>query len=96
MELDIDPRESSSTFISWIGGYKFSQKRWNNFSYLEETTGVTRSMKIFNVIRLDGSWPSDEDLITLCDGDAPNHPSHFGGKVTETFTDTKKVVVFTD
>jgi len=30
---------------------------------------------------VSGNWPSDSDLITLCDGDTPPDSHHFGGWV---------------
>lgn len=35
----------------------------------------------FSVELVAGEWPSDGDLITLCDGDTPPHSRHFGGIV---------------
>lgn len=35
----------------------------------------------FHVDLVEGDWPSDGDLITLCDGDTPPRSRHFGGRV---------------
>lgn len=35
----------------------------------------------FHVDLAGGEWPSDHDLITLCDGDTPPKSRHFGGTV---------------
>lgn len=35
----------------------------------------------FHVELVEGEWPDDNDLITLCDGDTPPHSRHFGGHV---------------
>jgi hypothetical protein len=35
----------------------------------------------YHVELAGGEWPSDGDLITLCDGDTPPHSRHFGGTV---------------
>jgi len=43
-----------------------------------------------------GDWPPDEDLITLADGDTPPHGRHFGGIVTTTGPDKRRVEVFVD
>ncbi len=37
----------------------------------------------FHVDLCEGKWPSDGDLITLCDGDTPPHSRHFGGRVAK-------------
>lgn len=44
---------------------------------------------------IKGTWPKDEDLITLCDGDDPKHPCHFGGKVFKT-GNTAHILVYVD
>ena len=35
----------------------------------------------FHVELVEGEWPTDNDLITLCDGDTPPASRHFGGHV---------------
>lgn len=58
--------------------------------------------KVFLVQLIEGQWPGDDDLITLCDGDIPPERNHFGGKVSPLITekgeskDCKIVKVFTD
>ena len=48
-------------------------------------------------VRLDlGQWPSDKDLITVCDGTIPPEERHFGGRVEHLPNDLKHVVVYTN
>ena len=37
----------------------------------------------FHVDLVEGEWPSDGDLITLCDGGTPPYSHHFGGSVVK-------------
>lgn len=53
------------------------------------------SIHYYDVELLEGDWPSDEDLITLCDGGDPAHPFHFGGHVRK-FGKTASVDVYVD
>ena len=39
-----------------------------------------------------GNWPSDEDLITLADGDIPPSSHHFGGSVQQLRDPSQKYV----
>jgi hypothetical protein len=49
------------------------------------------------IVRLDkGVWPSDDDLITLCDGATPPKRFHFGGEVEDLSKDHKRIVVYID
>lgn len=61
--------------------------------------------KVFQVRLLDGFWPSDDDLITICDNgtglNVKTHRFHFGGNVSRTRANSKNdpirmVVVYTD
>ena len=51
----------------------------------------------FRVELMGGEWPSDDDLITICDGDTPPHSRHFGGRVSKS-TDGRSadVTVYVD
>jgi hypothetical protein len=52
----------------------------------------------YSIELIEGNWPSDDDLITLCD----NHHNgtmtvhHFGGSVRKTSGKTANVTVFID
>lgn len=42
------------------------------------------SIHYYSVELLEGDWPSDHAIITLCDGDDPEKPAcHFGGHVAK-------------
>lgn len=55
-----------------------------------------RAHKEFDVRIVDGHWPSDKDLITLCDGGDPEKPEedqlHSGGSVFVTSDDAYRIV----
>ncbi len=62
----------------------------------KQTSGYAHCM--YTVRRIRGEWPSRDDLITLCDGDHPDNPRHFGGSVpvvSET-ENTRRVKVYED
>jgi hypothetical protein len=42
-----------------------------------------------------GEWPSDHDMITICDGDEPPNSRHFGGRVRKNGNQAV-VTVYTD
>jgi hypothetical protein len=49
------------------------------------------------IVRLDlGQWPSDDDLLALCDGTVPPERRHFSGLVKNLDKGLKYVVVYTD
>ena len=51
----------------------------------------------YSVDLMGGVWPSDNDLITICDGDDPQCPRHFGGSVKKTPNcESASVVVYVD
>ena len=49
----------------------------------------------FVVELVEGNWPSDHDMITICDGDEPPHSRHFGGMVRKSGNQAA-VTVYTD
>ncbi len=53
------------------------------------------SIHEYDVVLCSGEWPSDEDLITICDGHFPE-VSHFGGKVMKCDTLRRFVAVYVD
>ena len=61
-----------------------------------ERSAGGRANADYDVTLIEGSWPSDKDLITLCDNDHPSNPRHFGGRVTQTGAKTKRVTVYVD
>ena len=78
-------RDDGPHFVEWVGeGYRERRMRWGAFVYLERGTRNGVGSKDYTVTREAGEWPSDADLITLCDGSAPARPHHFGGNVSRT------------
>lgn len=68
---------------------------WGEFRYaMYGGSGYSNKWRIIK--RLAGEWPTDAQLITLADGDDPDHPSHFGGRVDALHNDTKHVTVYVD
>jgi len=39
------------------------------------------TVHVYRVKLLQGSWPSDDDLVSLCNRDHPTNPRHWGGRV---------------
>jgi hypothetical protein len=54
---------------------------WNGAKLTVRMTWRGSSTHIFHVDLVGGEWPSDGDLVTLCDGDTPPNARHFGGEV---------------
>lgn len=51
----------------------------------------------YRVRLLEGSWPSDKDLVALCDSDfASTRVSHWGGGARDLTDNVKEVVVYID
>jgi hypothetical protein len=84
----------------------FGKDKQNQEVPVREYNGSRLSIKMvyhgysehrFHVELVGGEWPSDNDLITLCDGDMPPHSRHFGGRVSKS-TDGKAadVTVYVD
>lgn len=49
------------------------------------------------LVRLGGGdWPSDDNLITICDGTVPPKRRHFGGSVESLPDGIKHVAVYID
>lgn len=71
-------------FVEWVGsGFLRSRNRWGDFTYTQEVGGGgSRTVKSRLFTREGGTWPTDDELIALADGDPPAHPRHFGGDVT--------------
>lgn len=86
-------------FIEWSRdeGYKVRRMRWGGFVYEERGggAGFNQSRRTFE--RVEGEWPDDDTLITLADGDDPDHPRHFGGFVKDgDGLYVKHITVYTD
>ena len=87
---------SAPTFVAWIRTHS-RRMRWGGFVYDERGggAGFTQSRRILK--RIEGDWPDDATLITLADGDDPDHPHHFGGVVVDgDGPDEKRITVYTD
>jgi len=78
-------RTEDETPVTECGGAKFTISR----------TYHGYSMSEYDVRLLEGDWPADNDMITICDGDEPPHSRHFGGTVTKS-GDLAHVTVYTD
>jgi hypothetical protein len=65
---------------------------WNDFKFKVLKSTIGTSIKTYKIEKVQGDWPSDHDLITLCDGGYPPFYYHFGGKVIKYDNDTKAVV----
>lgn len=68
---------------------------WKDAKLTIKTTMNGLSTSYFDVTLDEGEWPSDEDLVTLCDGDIPPKSRHFGGTVNKG-TEKATVSVYTD
>lgn len=64
-------------------GHYYTCAKYNGseLHILRVRTGLT--ILEFDIELISGEWPNDKDILTLCDGDDPKHPCHFGGKVTK-------------
>lgn len=82
-------------FVAWVGTNS-RRMQWGKFVYEERGggAGFTQRRRIFE--RIEGDWPDDTTLITLADGDDPEHPHHFGGFVEDRGPDAKHITVYTD
>jgi hypothetical protein len=58
-------------------------REWNGAKMRIRMTYHGTATHSFHVDLVDGEWPEDSDLITLCDGDTPPHSRHFGGRVAK-------------
>jgi len=72
-----------------------SVTEWSGAKFTISRTYHGYSMSRYNVKLLEGEWPADNDMITICDGDEPPHARHFGGSVTKN-GDLAYVTVYTD
>lgn len=50
----------------------------------------------YSVELLEGCWPDDLDLLTICDNSTPTHVSHFGGWISELDKNKREVDVDID
>lgn len=55
---------------------------WNEAKLTIKKTRSWLSTSKYEVTLDEGEWPSDADLMTLCDGDVPPLVRYFGGSVT--------------
>ena len=84
-------------FVGWIGeGRTRARRRWEGFVYDEISVASGYANKSVVLQRVEGEWPDDATLITLADGDDPEHPSHFGGKVWRYAAGMRRVTVYID
>jgi len=60
---------------------EFPMREWNGAKMRIRMTYHGRATHSFHVDLVEGEWPSDNDLVTLCDGDTPPNSRHFGGTV---------------
>ena len=79
-------------------------KTWRGIKVEERLARRTSACHIYRVTLLEGDWPSDRDLITLCDSSQQvlnvcqeeetlnAVRSHFGGQVEKTSNEKVKVV----
>ena len=88
-------REQRPQFVEWVGGRDGRRMKWGDFEYVEQTTHNGVLSKEFVFQRVSGDWPDDADLITLADGDAPAHKSHFGGVVRGS-GESRTILVYID
>lgn len=51
-----------------------------------------------HLVRLDaGEWPTDEELLSICDGTVPPVTNHFGGRISKIANSNERyVTVYTD
>lgn len=68
---------------------------YNGAKLLINRTYHGYSMSSYAVELLEGAWPADNDMITICDGDEPPRSRHFGGTVTKSGNHAS-VTVYTD
>lgn len=73
---------------------------WQGLILEIDTYCVRRENKEFDVRLIEGSWPNDKDLITLCDGGNPDMPfwalMHRGGEVCKGEAENiRTVIVYT-
>lgn len=85
-------------FIEWVGGgFARRRMRWGKFVYEERGGGAGFTQRRRTFERIAGEWPDDATLITLADGDDPEHPHHFGGFVEAgDGPSVKRITVYTD
>ena len=71
------------SFSAWTEPAKNGKPmcEWNGAKLRISMVYHGAARKSFSVELVEGKWPSDGDLITLCDGDTPPHARHFGGVV---------------
>ena len=79
-------KDNRGKFIVEYGGAKLRIGRTSQVGY---------SIHYYSAELLSGAWPDDNSLITLCDGDDPKTPHHFGGKVNK-FGNKASVDVYVD
>ena len=72
-------------------------REWNGAKLRIDMTCRGYSEHRFHVELVEGEWPPDNDLVTLCDGDAPPDARHFGGSVAKAADGrSAEVVVYKD
>ena len=90
-----EPKFTQKSFTVPYMGKKYSEGWERTFGShsktpLREYNGAKLAIKMtyhgysehrFHVELVEGGWPSDNDLIILCDGDTPPTSRHFGGNV---------------
>lgn len=71
------------SFSAWTEPTKDKRpvREWNGAKLRISMVYHGTATKSFSVELVGGEWPSDNDLITLCDGDTPPYSRHFGGAV---------------
>lgn len=69
---------------------------WNNAKLTIKSVRKGMSTDVFSVELDEGNWPSDEDLITLCDNGVPPLATHFGGVVARNTRSIATVQVYVD
>jgi hypothetical protein len=87
----------SENWERMFGKKETSMREYNGSQLSIKMTYHGYSEHRFHVELASGKWPSDNDLITLCDGDTPPSSRHFGGRVSKS-TDGKAadVTVYVD
>lgn len=89
---------------NWHGKHPDRPKDWWKIGKRVEWNGAKFTVQFkrkgyahddYTVILDEGEWPSDDDLLTICDGDIPPHARHFGGTVSKS-GNKASVTVYTD
>lgn len=74
-------KEYSANWAQVFGKKETPMREWNGAKLSIKMTYHGSATHGFHVDLVEGEWPSDGDLVTLCDGDTPPNFRHFGGMV---------------